>query len=258
MSVKSKTVPTDAVKCFLFKYRARHEDVRKNFHSSYEAGQAAAAKRSRSNRSSADKDASDDSQSTEDDRPPVILGKEQHGLLSLPKLTEEEANSHLGASLGYLMGLLISLEQQLIAQRAANQLSSFRKISASSASSMGAAAPSIGATMATMHTVREQVRQLTSDAATASTAPSTATIDTTTAASTVSQPPEDERNDVAESSSTNGHHQSMNDHSEEPVSPSAARARLMLQRHGSIDISSFDGMEENEDEENIFNFLSSI
>jgi hypothetical protein len=44
----------------------------------------------------------------------------QGGTLVLPKLTEEEKLSPLGASMGYLMGLYFSLNQQLMAQRAAS------------------------------------------------------------------------------------------------------------------------------------------
>ena len=41
------------------------------------------------------------------------------GTLVLPQLTEDEKASHIGTSLGYLMGLFFSLRQQLLAQRAA-------------------------------------------------------------------------------------------------------------------------------------------
>ena len=48
----------------------------------------------------------------------------QGGILQLPQLTEDEKQSHVGTSLGYLMGLFFSLKQQLLAQRAeANQRS---------------------------------------------------------------------------------------------------------------------------------------
>uniref|UniRef100_A0A7S3QDX4 HTH myb-type domain-containing protein n=1 Tax=Chaetoceros debilis TaxID=122233 RepID=A0A7S3QDX4_9STRA len=48
----------------------------------------------------------------------------QGGILQLPQLTEDEKQSHVGTSLGYLMGLFFSLKQQLLAKRAeANQRS---------------------------------------------------------------------------------------------------------------------------------------
>lgn len=46
-------------------------------------------------------------------------GRQTQGSLMLPRLTEEEKRSPMGASLGYLMGLFFSLKQQLMAQRAA-------------------------------------------------------------------------------------------------------------------------------------------
>lgn len=43
----------------------------------------------------------------------------QGGILQLPQLTEDEKQSPVGASMGYLMGLFFSLKQQLHAQRCA-------------------------------------------------------------------------------------------------------------------------------------------
>ena len=224
--MKTQAVTTEAVKSFLSKYRIQQEKARKKFVSCYEAGQAASKK--------IKPNVSDESDPSEEKEPLSAAAKEQHGLLSLPQLTKEEASSHLGASLGYLMGLLITLEQQLVAQRAATQLSSIRKAS-------------VGMAMARMHSVREHVRQITGEmTGTVSTAPSTATV------TTAPTPPPNENMD-------HHHHieESLNDTSE-PSSPTTARARLMLQRHGSIDISRFDGLETENDEENIFSFLNSI
>ena len=48
-----------------------------------------------------------------------MFGTSRGGALILPKLTEAEKKSPMGASLGYLMGLFFSLRQQLLANRAA-------------------------------------------------------------------------------------------------------------------------------------------
>jgi len=45
----------------------------------------------------------------------------QLGKLALPRLTEEEKKSPIGTSLGHLMGLFFSLNQQLMSQRAAKE-----------------------------------------------------------------------------------------------------------------------------------------
>ncbi|GKY99888.1 hypothetical protein MPSEU_000942400 [Mayamaea pseudoterrestris] len=246
MSMKTSAVSTEAVKSYLVKYRGKQADARNSFMSSYEAGQLAAAA-GKPTSSQSDSTRQNDStrhgssaSSTDDERTPSqTISKEQHGMLSLPKLTEDEAGSHLGASLGYLMGLLATLEQQLVAQRAATQLSSFRT----------AKSKSVGATMAHMHSVREHVRQVTggaAGAATVVTAPSTVATEAT--------------------NSTAEYHEQYQDHdlsseitTHPPESPTNLRNKLMMQRHGSIDISSFDGLEHDDDDgENIFSFLNSI
>ena len=48
-----------------------------------------------------------------------MIGTSRGGALILPKLTEEEKRSPLGASMGYMMGLFFALRQQLMANRAA-------------------------------------------------------------------------------------------------------------------------------------------
>jgi SHAQKYF class myb-like DNA-binding protein len=50
----------------------------------------------------------------------ALLPHAQESLV-LPRLTEEEKSSAIGASLGYLLGLFFSLKQQLLAQRAMQQ-----------------------------------------------------------------------------------------------------------------------------------------
>ena len=45
--------------------------------------------------------------------------------LQLPNLSAAEKTSPIGASMGYLMGLFFSLKQQLLAERASKNITSF-------------------------------------------------------------------------------------------------------------------------------------
>jgi SHAQKYF class myb-like DNA-binding protein len=53
------------------------------------------------------------------DSPQHMEATSRSGALELPKLTEAEKQSPIGASMGYMMGLFFSLRQQLMASRAA-------------------------------------------------------------------------------------------------------------------------------------------
>jgi SHAQKYF class myb-like DNA-binding protein len=52
------------------------------------------------------------------DEPKAAATQQQQEALMLPRLSEAEKASPIGASMGYLMGLFFSLKQQLVAQRA--------------------------------------------------------------------------------------------------------------------------------------------
>jgi SHAQKYF class myb-like DNA-binding protein len=52
------------------------------------------------------------------DEPKTAAAQQQQEALMLPRLSEAEKQSPIGASMGYLMGLFFSLKQQLISQRA--------------------------------------------------------------------------------------------------------------------------------------------
>jgi SHAQKYF class myb-like DNA-binding protein len=56
---------------------------------------------------------------TTTDEPKTTATQQQQEALMLPRLSEAEKASPIGASMGYLMGLFFSLKQQLVAQRAA-------------------------------------------------------------------------------------------------------------------------------------------
>lgn len=140
-AMKTTKLSADTVKYHLQRYKHKREEAKSNFMSSFEAGKAKEKLLQEGIPSSI--------VSGIEVKPPKVPVNQQmdHGFLSLPSLTKEEANSHLGNSLGYLMGLLVTLEQQVVAQRAAERLNSISKVS------------SLGAALSEMHEVRQKLHQ---------------------------------------------------------------------------------------------------
>lgn len=68
----------------------------------------------------------------------VALPAPSHEALMLPKLTEAEKASPIGASMGYLLGLFFSLKKQLLVQRAAHQSRGLRAAPSSAVMSIPA------------------------------------------------------------------------------------------------------------------------
>jgi SHAQKYF class myb-like DNA-binding protein len=131
-------ITSERVKSHLQKYRLHRSKSKQEFMSSYEASLNNYHSTGIKTKSlSAGEVAAHLTYSTmtETEEPPVPLEGQQEpyqdspdqmeatsarsGFLELPKLTEAEKRSPIGASMGYMMGLFFSLRQQLMASRAA-------------------------------------------------------------------------------------------------------------------------------------------
>jgi SHAQKYF class myb-like DNA-binding protein len=127
----NKQITSERVKSHLQKYRLHRAKSKKEFMSSYDSTL------SKMNLGTMDLDGMDSIQcgevaahltySIQQEKPGNSSNMcllpapdpSSHSALHLPQLTEEEKRSPIGASMGYLMGLFFSLQQQLNAQRAA-------------------------------------------------------------------------------------------------------------------------------------------
>jgi len=143
MPSRDETITSERVKSHLQKYRVHRARSKKEFMGSYDA--AAAKFRKCPEGHLVDKreiaaltsgevaahlscvaSATDDATAANGSSPPELPSSSHEAaaaaasgdVLHLPKLTEEEKRSPIGASMGYLMGLFFALQQQLSQQRA--------------------------------------------------------------------------------------------------------------------------------------------
>lgn len=127
MNPDNSQVTTERIKSHLQKYRLHRQKSKKEFMQSYESSYE---KLKNDNDSAANVDyssldcgeiAAHLAYSTKNERDilPDVDPKSliQDGVFTVPTLTKDEMESPLGSSLGYLMGLFLSLKQQLESQR---------------------------------------------------------------------------------------------------------------------------------------------
>lgn len=232
MDSSSKHVNPASIKIVLQKYRSKHEEVKCGFLSAYEVGML--TKKTASDNTSATIEKSHQRKSCL--KPFATMAKEHYGMLSLPALTEKEANSHLGASLGYLMGLLITLEQQLVAQRAASHLNSFRNAWDGTS-------------------VETTARQDSSGAQASSTSDNDGALHTATMSPDRDrdngEATEQEQNQATDATASTLASDTSQQHS------ASECGKPFTKRHGSMDLASLDGLESMDDDK-LFSFLKNM